>query len=513
MSRFRSLAPWAAAMAALMAASSARAEGMDQAISDIVGPIVNPIVSTIFYSVPVAGTQFPLIVGWLIIAAVIFTFYFGFVQFRLFGHAIRLVKGDYTDPKDEGEVSHFQALATALSGTVGLGNIAGVAVAVSLGGPGATFWMILAGLLGMASKFCECTLGVKYRNVNADGSISGGPMYYLSKGFAENGKAGLGKILAIFFAICAIGGSIGGGNMFQANQSYQQAVNVTGGDASFLVGYGWLFGLVMAAIVGMVIIGGIKSIARVTEKLVPMMAVIYVIAALIILGFNFSAIPAAFGAIIEGAFAPVAVGGGIVGVLIQGFKRAAFSNEAGIGSAAIAHSAVKTSQPATEGIVALLEPFIDTVVICTMTALVIVITGAYQVEGLGGVQLTSYAFETAFPWFPYVLALAVLMFAFSTMLSWSYYGLKAWTYLFGESKGSEIVYKLIFLAFVVIGSSMSLGPVIDFSDAMIFAMSIANIIGLYYLMPVVKRELAQYMAKLKSGEIAPVDKEAKRQNA
>ena len=317
MSRFRSLAPWAAAMAALMAASSARAEGMDQAISDIVGPIVNPIVSTIFYSVPVAGTQFPLIVGWLIIAAVIFTLYFGFVQFRLFGHAIRLVKGDYTDPKDEGEVSHFQALATALSGTVGLGNIAGVAVAVSLGGPGATFWMILAGLLGMASKFCECTLGVKYRNVNADGSISGGPMYYLSKGFAENGKAGRGKILAIFFAICAIGGSIGGGNMFQANQSYQQAVNVTGGDASFLVGYGWLFGLVMAAIVGMVIIGGIKSIARVTEKLVPMMAVIYVIAALIILGFNFSAIPAAFGAIIEGAFAPVAVGGGIVGVLIQ----------------------------------------------------------------------------------------------------------------------------------------------------------------------------------------------------
>ncbi|MHC9036664.1 alanine/glycine:cation symporter family protein, partial [Cobetia marina] len=334
MSRFRSLAPWAAAMAALMAAGSARAEGMDQAISDIVGPIVNPIVSTIFYSVPVAGTQFPLIVGWLIIAAVVFTLYFGFVQFRLFGHAVRLVKGDYTDPKDEGEVSHFQALATALSGTVGLGNIAGVAVAVSLGGPGATFWMILAGLLGMASKFCECTLGVKYRNVNPDGSISGGPMYYLSKGFAENGKAGLGKILAIFFAICAIGGSIGGGNMFQANQSYQQAVNVTGGDASFLIGYGWLFGLVMAAIVGMVIIGGIKSIARVTEKLVPMMAVIYVIAALIILGFNFSAIPAAFGAIIEGAFAPVAVGGGIVGVLIQGFKRAAFSNEAGIGSAA-----------------------------------------------------------------------------------------------------------------------------------------------------------------------------------
>lgn len=475
---------------------------IDETINNAVAPIANAVASVIFFSVPVGDAQLPLIVLWLIIAATVFTIYFGFIQFRVVGQAIRLIRGVYDDPKHAGEVSHFQALATAVSGTVGLGNIAGVAVAVAIGGPGATFWMILAGLLGMASKFTECTLGVKYRNEYPDGSVSGGPMYYLSKGLALQNKAALGKFLAVFFAIACIFGSFGGGNMFQANQAFQQVVIVTGGASSFMADKGWLFGVILAVLTGAVIIGGIKSIARVTEKLVPFMAIWYIASCLIIIFMNYDKIGLAFTQIIDGAFTGAGATGGVIGALIQGFKRAAFSNEAGVGSASIAHSAVRTTEPATEGIVSTLEPFIDTVVICTMTALVIVITGSLTSgAGLTGVELTSHAFASAFSWFPYLLSVAVLLFAFSTMISWSYYGLKAWTYLVGEGKTQELIFKLVFLAFIVIGSSMSLGPVIDFSDAMIFAMSIANIIGLYMLMPVVKREVNQYLAKIKSGEI------------
>ncbi len=479
----------------------AQSDGIDKAISDAIAPIVNPIVSTVFYSVPIFGTNFPLIVGWLVVAALVFTFYFGFIQFRGFKHSVELVRGDYFDPKDAGEVTPFQALATALSGTVGLGNIAGVGVAVYLGGPGATFWMILAGLLGMASKFTECVLGVRYRNEYEDGTVSGGPMYYLSKGLSEDGKATLGKFLAIFFSICCIGGALGGGNMFQANQSFAQISSII----PFFEGKGWLFGLIMAAVVGIVIIGGIKSIARVTEKVVPGMAIIYVGAALVIIIMNIGEVPAAVNAIITGAFAPTAVAGGAIGALIQGFKRAAFSNEAGIGSASIAHSAVVTKHPVTEGYVALLEPFIDTVIICTMTSLVIIITGSWVPDsGVTGIALTSKAFEADIAGFGYILAIAAVLFAFSTMISWSYYGLKAWTYMFGEGKTKELVFKSIFCVFVVIGASMSLGPVIDFSDAMIFAMAIANIIGLYMLMPKVKALLADYHERLASGELKKV---------
>ncbi len=475
--------------------------GMDETINAAVAPVSNAIASFIFYAVPVGGTSFPLIVGWLVVAGLVFTIYFGFIQFRGFGHAISLTKGDYSErpSKEPGETSHFQALTMALSGTVGLGNIAGVAVAISLGGPGATFWMILAGLLGMASKFTECILGVKYRQQHADGTVSGGPMYYLSQGLAEQGRVGLGRVLAVVFAICCIGGAIGGGNMFQANQAYSQVLGVTGGDDSFLNGLGWLFGLVMAVLVGAVIIGGASSIAKTTEKVVPFMAVLYVGAGLVILLINADKIGWAFGQIIEGAFTGAGVAGGVVGALIQGFKRAAFSNEAGIGSAAIAHSTVKTTEPVTEGYVALLEPFIDTVVICTMTALVIIITGSTS-SGETGVALTSLAFGSAISWFPLLLALAVVLFAFSTMLSWFYYGFKAWTYLFGT--GSGIVFKVFFLACVVAGASMNLGPVIDFSDSMIFIMALPNVIGLYFLMPVVKREVQKYQAKLASGEIS-----------
>ena len=478
---------------------------LDQRINDAIAPIINPFVGAIFSPLPgseaILGTPFPWIVLWLVVAAAVFTFYFGFIQFRGVFHSISLVKGDYIDPDDAGEVTPFQALATALSGTVGLGNIAGVGVAVALGGPGATFWMILAGLLGMASKFTECILGVHYRNEYADGTVSGGPMYYLSKGLSEQGKATFGKVLAVGFAICCIGGALGGGNMFQANQAAQQIGSII----PFFKDNGVIFGVIMAIIVGVVIIGGIKSIAKVTEKIVPLMAVLYVGSALIIIFMSFDQIGTAFSAIIDGAFSPTAVAGGAVGALIQGFKRAAFSNEAGVGSAAIAHSAVQTKHPATEGYVALLEPFIDTVVICTMTSLVIIITGSWIPQGseghLSGIALTSKAFASQWTGFNYILAIAAVLFAFSTMISWSYYGLKAWTYLFGEGKIKELIYKFMFLIFVVIGASMSLGPVIDFSDAMIFTMAIFNIIGLYFLMPKVKELLNDYRAKLKSGEI------------
>jgi len=479
--------------------------GIDEKINQVVKPYSDAVAGAVFSSFPVAGVDIPFVLAWLIVAAAIFTFYFKFINIRAFKHGFELVRGDYHDPQAAGEVTHFQALATALSGTVGLGNIAGVAVAVSWGGPGATFWMILAFFLRMSSKFTECTLGVKYRDQHADGTVSGGPMYYLTKGLAERGAgfAKFGKVLAVLFAIFCIGGSFGGGNMFQANQSFAQLVNVTGGDTSWVADKGWLFGLIIAALVGVVIIGGIKGIARVTSKIVPFMAIVYVVSGLAIILLNFSEIPTAFGEIFSGAFTAAGIEGGVIGVLFQGFKRAAFSNEAGVGSAAIAHSAVQTNRPVTEGFVALYEPFIDTVVVCTITALVIIITNTYVpgVDASMGVQLTSNAFESTFSWFPWVLTVAVLLFAFSTMISWSYYGLKAWTFLFGENRATDATYKILFLIFVIIGSSMQLGAVIDFSDAMIFAMAFPNLLGCYFLLPVVKKELNQYWDDYKSGRL------------
>lgn len=471
--------------------------GIDAFVNKIFHTVLGPFVSLIFFSVSINGVSFPLIVAWLLIAAVVLSIKFNFVQFKGVKHSIDLLRGVYENPDNPGEVSHFQALCTALSGTVGLGNIAGVAVAVSLGGPGATFWMIIAGLFGMCAKFTECTLAVKYRNEYPDGTVSGGPMYYLSKGMSDRGKPRLGKAMGVFFAVMCIFGTLGGGNMFQGNQAHQMFSNTFG----LFVDSGWLFGLILAILVGAVIIGGIKSIAKVTDKIVPFMAVLYVGTGAIILLVNIAQIPAAIGVVIAGAFSPTAITGGIVGVLIQGLKRAAFSNEAGVGSAAIAHAAVRTNEPLTEGYVAMLGPFIDTVIICTMTAMVIVITGAYTIDGVSGVALTAAAFQSVFPWFGTLLAAAVLLFAFSTMISWSYYGLKCWTYLFGESKGSEISYKVIFCIFVVIGCSASLGPVIDFSDAALFAMSLANVVGLYMFMGELKVDWLGYKSRLESGEI------------
>ncbi|MEL7222298.1 MAG: alanine/glycine:cation symporter family protein, partial [Bacteroidota bacterium] len=444
------------------------AKTIDDRINEVFSPITATIEKIIFFTVTIGDFTIPFVLIWLILGAIVFSIYMGFVQFSAFRHALDVVRGKYDDPNDQGEVSHFQALTAALSGTVGVGNIAGVALAVGIGGAGATFWMILAGLLGMASKFTEVSLGLMYRNINEDGSVSGGPMYYLDKGLKEKGGNWgiLGKVLAVLFAIACIGGSFGGGNMVQINQATNQLITVTGGDASFLNGQGWIFGLIMAVLIGITIIGGIKSIVKVTDKIVPFMVGIYILGALIVLGAHVTEIPAAFGTIIDGAFNADALYGGIIGVLIQGFRRAAFSNEAGIGSASIAHSAAKTDEPISEGVVALLEPFIDTVVICTMTALVIVITNyggngaewafnGLNDESIAQIDVTSAAFASVMSWFPVVLSIAVILFALSTMVSWSYYGLKAWTYLFGESKTNEIIYQILFCVFVVIGSAIS----------------------------------------------------------
>ncbi|WP_397445908.1 alanine/glycine:cation symporter family protein [Polaribacter sp. R77954] len=503
-------------------------KGLDQQIDEAFGNATGWFVDFIFYQIPFTDTisiywvLFPLILG-----ALYFTFYFNFINFRGFITSINIVRGKYdglegrkdhkveiekskfTDEEDnpdtirveghEGEVSHFQALTAALSATVGLGNIAGVAIAVSIGGAGATFWMIIAGFLGMASKFVECTLGVKYRDIEADGTVYGGPMYYLTKGLKNKT---LGKVLAALFAVFVIGGSFGGGNMFQVNQAFQLVENITGGKDSFLNGYGWAFGIVMAVLVGIVIIGGIKKIAKVTDKIVPFMVAIYVAASLYVIFYNYDMIGDAFGQIFSGAFSPEGIAGGAVGVLVQGFRRAAFSNEAGIGSASIAHSAVKTKYAASEGMVALLEPFIDTVVVCTMTALVLIITGNVAAENASlndaqAILLTSGAFESAISWFPYVLTVAVVLFAFSSMISWSYYGFQGWVYLFGRSKKMEYTYKVIFCIFVVIGAAASLGSVIGFSDAMVFAMMVPNMVGLIILAPKVKDELKKYMSAIK----------------
>ncbi|MGY1608185.1 MULTISPECIES: alanine/glycine:cation symporter family protein [unclassified Geodermatophilus] len=497
--------------------SAVLAASFDDRVNDFFTPISDFISGIVFYAVPLDflgdGVELPLIVVWLVVAGIFFTIYLRGFQFWAFKQALRLVRGDYNDPRDAGEVTHFQALATAVSGTVGLGNIAGVAVAISLGGPGATFWMVIAGLVGMCTKGVECTLGVKYRNEYPDGRVSGGPMYYLSKGLKEKSPrlGTLGKVLAVLFCVFTLGGAVGGGNMFQSNQAFAQAQSVTGGEDGPLGGgaAGAVFGLVLALLVGAVIIGGIRSIARVTDKIVPFMAVFYVVACLLVLFANLSAVPGALWDIITQAFSPEAGYGGLVGVLIQGFRRAAFSNEAGLGSAAIAHSAVKTKEPATEGHVAVLEPFIDTVVICTMTALAIVITGTYADESSApGVETTSAAFETVASWFPFVLAIAVILFAYSTMLAWSYYGLKAATYLFGESMLVDRTWKVVFCLFVIIGAASTLDAVIGFSDSMIFAMSLANIVGLYIMAGVVKRELFGYRRRLADGEIRPVSERA-----
>lgn len=488
------------ALVLLCVAPVTAAQGeIDQFINDAVQPITSFLSSVVFYTLPLFGADIPLVVVWLVCAAVFFTLYLNVLNVRGFGHAIKLVRGNDSDPKDPGEVSHFQALATAVSGTVGIGNISGVAVAISVGGPGATFWMIIAGLLAMSTKFIECSLGVLLRRENSDGSVSGGPMYYLEYAFTRHGWNKSGRFVGRFYAFGIVLGCLGIGNMFQSNQAYIQFINVTGGsEGSWFSDKAWLFGILLGGLVGIVVLGGIQSIARVTSKVVPFMAILYCICALVMLVMNYEAIPYAVDAIIGGAFSPEGVSGGAIGVMIIGFQRAVFSNEAGIGSASIAHSAVLTKEPITEGYVSLLEPFIDTVVISTLTALVIVTTFYYDPdfnEGLGGIEMTSAAFARNISWAPYLIAVVGILFAFSTMIAWAYYGLKGWTYLVGETVWASNLFKLVFCLFVALGCSIQLDAVLDFSDALVFLICIPNIIGLYMLAPLVRKELRSYNKK------------------
>lgn len=469
---------------------------IDETIDTAFRPVASFFSEVVFYSVSLGGADLPLIVVWLIAGATFFTFYLRFINVRGFRHALRIVRGAEDTGVAPGEVSHFQALTTAVSGTVGVGNIAHVAVAVSVGGPGAAFWLVFAGFLGMASKFAECTLGVLYREQYEDGRIAGGPMFFLDKGLRERGWPRVGRGLAIYYAVCVAIGSVGVG-MFQSNQAFVQFVEATGGDESFALGRGWLFGSVLALFVAVVIMGGIRAIARVTSALVPFMAALYLVTGLWVIAANADRIPAGIVAIVTGAFAPEGIAGGALGIIVLGFRRAAFSNEAGIGSSSIAHAAVRTDEPVTQGFVAMLEPFIDTIVVCSITALVIVTSVDPEMLGTGevnGVELTSAAFARVVSWFPPVLSVVVLLFAYSTLISWSYYGLAGCIYLLGPGRAVRWGFNLFYCVCAVVGCTTTLAAILDFSDAMIFAMAFANLIGLYAMAPRLRRELDRYWA-------------------
>lgn len=483
-----------------------QAYAADVAIDAAFDAINGYLAQVIFFDIFPGEPDMPFIVAWLIVAATFLTIRFNFVNLRMMRHSFRILRGKYRTADDQGEVTSFQALSTALSATVGLGNIAGVAIAISIGGPGATFWMIVAGFLGMSTKFAEASLAQMYREVRSDGRLMGGAMEYLSKGLAEKGAPRLGKILAIMFAIFTILGSFGAGSAFQVSQS----MGAVQEQIPFFRDFPITYGLLMAVAVGLVIIGGLRRIAHVAEAVVPVMVIIYVSACMWIIVGNAAIVPEALTKIFTEAFTPIAVGGGIVGVLVQGFKRAAFSSEAGLGSAAIAHSSAAVKYPVRQGLVALYEPFIDTVVICTMTALVIIITGVYNAPELEAVRaasqgatLTSAAFATVSNWFPMILTLSVVLFAYSTAISWSYYGERCWVYLFGERY--SLLYKAMFISFVIVASIASATSLLDFTDLLVLGMAFPNLIGLYVLSGKVKLALGEYQAKLASGEL---DREA-----
>ena len=482
-------------------------DSIEERIDSLLEPIVSKVFEVIFFKIPIWGEhRMPFLVLWLVVGAIIFTLYMGFINLRAFRHSLDIIRGKFDNPDDPGEVSHFQALSAALSGTVGLGNIAGVAAAISTGGPGAVFWMIIAGFLGMSTKFVECTLGVKYRENHEDGTVSGGPMHYISKGLAKRKKkifGQTGKFIAALFAIsCAINAIIIG-SFFEVNQATKQLTNTI--NNPFLKDNPWIFGLIMAIVIGLVIIGGIKSIAKVTAKLVPLMCGIYIVGALIVIFWHFTDIPSAFAQIFQKAFTMDAAFGGLVGALIVGFQRGILSNEAGMGSAPIAHSAAKTDEPIREGIVALIGPFIDTIIVCTMTALVIIITknapeATTELTSDSSIGLTSKSFSSVIPWFPPILSLSVILFALSTTIAWSYYGLKSWTYLVGKTKTNVNIYKIVFCVLIVLGSILSVKSVFDLTDIGNFAMMFTNVLGLYFLMREVKVDMKEYLKKLAANE-------------
>jgi AGCS family alanine or glycine:cation symporter len=460
---------------------------VDERINAWLAPVADWFGKVIFFSVPVAGAQLPLIMAWLIMGGVVCTLAFRFVNLRGFRHSMHVIRGDHSSKDHPGEASPFQALSTAVSGTVGLGSIGGVAIAVSLGGPGAAFWMVVAGFLGMSTKFAEVTLAVKHRITRPDGTISGGAMYYVQVATQKYGMPRLGKFLAGFFCVAAVGGSL---TIFQVNQAWVQFHAVTGYEQGFV------FGLVTAVWVAFVLFGGVKRIVQWTDKLSPFMCILYVVACLVVLGANYSHIPAALAAIFREAFVPNAIAGGVVGALIQGFRRASFANEAGLGSAPMAHAMVRTNEPMSQGFAALMEPFLDTVIICLLTALVIVVTGVYQTSSSDGIALTSDAFATVVPWFPIVLAVVAILFALSTVLAWGYYGEQAWTWLFTGRTGSRIAYRLFLCAALAVAPVFERDQVTSIVDSLTFAGSIPNLIAVYLLLPELRAELAGYWRRV-----------------
>jgi alanine or glycine:cation symporter, AGCS family len=460
---------------------------LDETINAWLAPVAEWFGKVVFFAVPVHGAQLPLILVWLIMGGIVCTLAFRFVNLRGFRHSLQVIRGDYSSRSHAGEATPFQALSTAVSGTVGLGSIGGVAVAVSLGGPGAAFWMVVAGFLGMSTKFAEVTLAVKYRKVRADGTVTGGAMYYVQEALSRRGLPRLGKFLAAFFCVAAVGGSL---TIFQVNQAYAQFHNVTGFDGGFI------FGLIVAVWVAIVLFGGVKRIVQWTDKLSPLMCLLYVLACLVVLGANFTSIPGALGAIMRGAFDGDAVTGGIVGALIQGFRRAFFANEAGLGSAPMAHATVRTNEPMSQGFAALMEPFLDTVIICLLTALVVVVTGVNHTSTSEGIALTSDAFATVVPWFPVVLAVVAILFALSTVLSWGYYGEQAWTWLFGERYSSRVAYRLFLCSVLSVAGTLKLSQVVNIVDSLNFSMAIPNLIAVYLLIPELRAELTGYWQRV-----------------
>ena len=495
--------------AVLAGAADQSGSSVDQFIDGLFAPFAEWLSFIVFFEIPIFGVGLPLIVVWLMVGAIFLTVFLRFQPITGLKHSLRVIRGKFTRKTDPGEVSSFQALATELSGTVGLGNIAGVAVAITIGGPGAALWIIIFGLLAMSMKMAEATLGVKYRQITGDGKTSGGPMYYLREGLAEVGWPRLGKFLAVFYALTTLIGVFGAGNLFQANQVAAIIVDSTGGDSSFLADKLWLIGLVMALLAGFVIIGGIKKIAEWTSAITPAMAILYTACVLVILAMNVTAVPHAFWLMIEGAFTGEGVAGGIVGVAIVGIQRALFSNVGGVGTAGMAHAAVKTDEPATEGFTAMWEPLVDSVIICTLTALAIITTGLYQADaGDGstgaGVALTSQAFATVSAWFPYLLTVAVVLFGFSTVLSYAYYGQKALGYLTKNSVVAEKIFQFVWVAAVVVGSAVSLDSVVAFSDATLFLMAVPNLLGLYFLSKIVRMEIIRHKTKVAVGTMSEV---------
>ncbi len=475
------------------------AAGVDEFIEKYFSPFSDSFSSFIFTSVEIFGAEVPILIFFMIAASIFCTFYFRGIAIWGFRHSLKQIfhKKDTENQDHLGEVSSIGALATALSGTVGLGNIAGVAIAISIGGPGAMFWMCIGAIFGMALKFCEVTLSLKYRRFNSDGSVSGGPMFYIERGFARKGYHSLGKTLSYVYALAFLPATVGGGCMLQTNQAARQFIIITGGDNSFFALHSWVFGLLTAIVVALVIVGGIKSIANVTSKIVPVMCLLYAGTCIIIIAVNFMHIPDAICTILHEAFFPKAVAGGIIGTIIIGLRRSIQSNEAGIGSSPIAYAAVKTDEPASQGFVSMLEPFLDTVIVCSMTAFVIILTGEYlnYSDGISGVELTSAAFQSVIPFFPYILSVVIILFALSTTISWAYYGQKAWTFLVGEGFKRIKIYQIIFCLFIIIGSSMNIKSVIDFTDATYLLMSVPNLIAIFVLIKDIKSELITYCKK------------------